>query len=79
MHSHSPPYRQAGGWNVPDPFFDDLAQRLFAIGLGIDAIAAQLTDPELAARLAQHVAALDDTIEQIRARAAAEPDEPASW
>ena len=51
-----------------DDLCDDVVQRLFAIGVGIDAIVGQLADRELAARLAKHVADLDDTIEQIRSR-----------
>jgi hypothetical protein len=51
-----------------DTLCDDVMQRLFATGVGIDAIVGQLPDSELAARLARHVADLDDTIAEIRAR-----------
>jgi signal transduction histidine kinase len=51
-----------------DSLCDDVVQRLFATGVGIEAIVGQLDDPELAQRLARHVADLDDTIEEIRSR-----------
>jgi signal transduction histidine kinase len=51
-----------------DGFLDDVMQRLFATGVGLHAIVPLVQDPELAARLARHVAALDDTIEEIRSR-----------
>jgi GAF domain-containing protein len=47
---------------------DNVMQRLFATGMGIQAIAGQVDDAELADRLARHIADLDDTIDQIRSR-----------
>ena len=49
-----------------DAFLDVVVQRLFATGMGIEAIVGQLPDGELADRLAQHVSDLDETTEEIR-------------
>ena len=51
-----------------DALFDDVMQRLFAAGVGIEAIVRQMANRELAARLAEHIAELGDIIEEIRAR-----------
>jgi signal transduction histidine kinase len=49
-----------------DAFLDVVVQRLFATGMGIEAIVGQLDDPELADRLSRHVSDLDETTEEIR-------------
>jgi signal transduction histidine kinase len=49
-----------------DAFLDVVVQRLFATGMGIEAIVAQLEDRELADRLSRHVSDLDETTEEIR-------------
>jgi signal transduction histidine kinase len=64
----SPPAPHAEHGARLDSLCDDVVQRLFATGVGIEAIVGQLDDPELARRLARHVADLDDTIEEIRSR-----------
>jgi signal transduction histidine kinase len=60
-----PPVEDLG---ASDRLLDDVIQRLFATGVGLHAIVPLVQDPELAARLARHVAELDDTIEEIRTR-----------
>jgi two-component system, NarL family, sensor histidine kinase DevS len=45
---------------------DLVIQRLFATGLGLQATAQRARDPEIEQRLASYVAALDDTIREIR-------------
>jgi hypothetical protein len=51
-----------------EALFDDVMQRLFAAGVGIEAIVRQMSNRELAARLAEHIAELGEVIEEIRAR-----------
>jgi GAF domain-containing protein len=52
---------------IAQDLHDNVMQRLFAIGVGLQALADQLAaEPE--ARLRRHVADLDETIEEIRAR-----------
>lgn len=68
MMSNGSPTPLIDGFTPVDALFDDVMQRLFAAGVGIDAIVGQLADRDLAARLAQHVAELDDIIEGIRTR-----------
>jgi signal transduction histidine kinase len=45
---------------------DDLIQRLFATGMGLQALVGQLSDEALAERLRQHIADLDETLDHIR-------------
>jgi two-component system, NarL family, sensor histidine kinase DevS len=45
---------------------DLVIQRLFATGLGLQATAQRVRDPEVAQRLTSYVTALDDTIREIR-------------
>jgi signal transduction histidine kinase len=47
---------------------DNVIQRLFAIGVGLQALLEQPLPASTAARLSRHVAELDETIEQIRTR-----------
>lgn len=47
---------------------DNVIQRLFATGVGLQALAGQSADPALADRLTRHIADLDETIDQIRTR-----------
>jgi GAF domain-containing protein len=47
---------------------DSVIQRLFATGVGLQALLTQVPDRQLAARLARHIADLDDTIAEIRTR-----------
>lgn len=47
---------------------DNVMQRLFATGVGLQALVNQLGDPDLADQLRRHIADLDDTLNQIRAR-----------
>jgi GAF domain-containing protein len=53
---------------IAQDLHDNVMQRLFATGVGIQAIVSQVEDAELADRLAHHIADLDDTIDQIRTR-----------
>jgi two-component system, NarL family, sensor histidine kinase DevS len=53
---------------IAQDLHDNVMQRLFATGVGLQAIAEQPLDPELADRLRRHVADLDDTIDEIRTR-----------
>ena len=52
---------------IAQDLHDNVMQRLFAIGVGLQSLAGELA-PEPEARLRRHVADLDETIEQIRAR-----------
>ena len=45
---------------------DTVIQRLFAVGLGIEAMNGRVRDPLVAERLDQVVTDLDDTIRQLR-------------
>jgi signal transduction histidine kinase len=47
---------------------DHVIQRLFATGIGLQALVGELGDAALADRLQRHIADLDDTLNQIRAR-----------
>jgi GAF domain-containing protein len=47
---------------------DNVIQRLFATGVGLQALAGQSADPALTDRLTRHIADLDETIDQIRTR-----------
>jgi signal transduction histidine kinase len=47
---------------------DNVMQRLFATGVGLQALVNQLGDRELADQLQRHIADLDDTLNEIRTR-----------
>jgi signal transduction histidine kinase len=47
---------------------DNVMQRLFATGVGLQGLAEQSLEPQVVARLARYIADLDETIEQIRVR-----------
>ena len=54
---------------IAQDLHDNVMQRLFATGVGLDALAGQAgLDPAVADRLRRYVTDLDQTIEQIRAR-----------
>ena len=53
---------------VAQDLHDSVMQRLFATGVGLQAIAGQRLDPDITARLSQHIADLDETIDEIRSR-----------
>jgi len=46
---------------------DNVVQRLFATGVGLQALVSRLPDGDLANRLQRHIADLDDTLDEIRA------------
>jgi signal transduction histidine kinase len=45
---------------------DNVMQRLFATGVGLQALAGKVTDPVLAARLEEHIADLGETLDEVR-------------
>jgi signal transduction histidine kinase len=45
---------------------EDVMQRVFATGLGLQALVGQVSDEALASRLLQCIADLDDTLDEIR-------------
>ncbi len=47
---------------------DNVMQRLFATGIGLQVLAGQQGTPETAARVQRHIAELDETIDEIRTR-----------
>lgn len=47
---------------------DNVLQRLFATGVGLQSLASGALPPELADRLARYIAELDETIDEIRTR-----------
>jgi GAF domain-containing protein len=53
---------------IAQDLHDNVMQRLFATGVGLQALAEQLLEPAMAARLSRHIADLDDTIDEIRNR-----------
>jgi GAF domain-containing protein len=53
---------------IAQDLHDNVMQRLFATGVGLQGLANLPLDGEIAARLSRHIADLDDTIEQIRTR-----------
>ena len=54
---------------IAQDLHDNVMQRLFATGVGLDALAGQAgLDPVVEAKLRDYVTDLDETIEQIRAR-----------
>jgi two-component system sensor histidine kinase DevS len=64
------------GWGRRDPAsrasfaherHDDAIQRLFAVGLGLQAALPRIRDPEVRERVAQSVVALDRVIHDMRA------------
>lgn len=55
-----------GELTVLEELHETVLQRLYATGMGLQALLGQLTDPELAARLRTHIADLDVTLDEIR-------------
>ena len=64
------------GWDGGDPAsrarvaherHDDVIQRLFGVGLGLQAALPRIRDPEARERVAQSVVALDRVIHEMRA------------
>jgi hypothetical protein len=45
---------------------DTVMQRVYATGLGLQALMTDVSDPVLAARLRRHIADLDETLREIR-------------
>jgi signal transduction histidine kinase len=45
---------------------DNVMQRLFATGVGLQALASKVDDPVLAARLEEHIADLGETLDEVR-------------
>jgi signal transduction histidine kinase len=45
---------------------EDVMQRVFATGLGLQALVGQVSDEALAGRLRRCIADLDDTLDEIR-------------
>ena len=69
-------YHDADGWDGDDPAsrarfaherHDDVIQRLFGVGLGLQAALPRILDPETRERVAQSVVALDRVIHEMRA------------
>jgi GAF domain-containing protein len=52
---------------IAQDLHDNVMQRLFAIGLGLEGVVSQQAEAGAAERLRRHIADLDQTIEQIRA------------
>jgi signal transduction histidine kinase len=53
---------------IAQDLHDNVMQRLFATGVGLQALADQRLDPDTGGRLRRYIADLDETIEQIRNR-----------
>ncbi len=53
---------------IAQDLHDNVIQRLFATGVGLQALVGQVPDGDLAERLQGHIADLDDTLDQIRSR-----------
>ena len=51
---------------IASDLHDTVIQRLFAVGLGIEAVTGRVNDPVVSERLAQAVTDLDETIRQLR-------------
>ena len=69
-------YHDADGWAGDDPAararfaherHDDVIQRLYGVGLGLQAALPRIRDPEARERVAQSVVALDRVIHEMRA------------
>jgi signal transduction histidine kinase len=52
--------------SVLSELHEDVMQRLFATGLGLQALIGQVPDEELRDRLRRYVGDLDDTLDEIR-------------
>ena len=50
---------------------DDVLQRLFATGIGLQVLADREPDAAAASQLRRHIAELDDTIEEVRSQVVA--------
>jgi signal transduction histidine kinase len=53
---------------IAQDLHDNVMQRLFATGVGLQALTDQQPDGPLAARLRRHIVDLDETIDEIRSR-----------
>lgn len=53
---------------IAQDLHDNVMQRLFATGVGLQALAEQQADAALSERLRRHIADLDETIDEIRTR-----------
>jgi GAF domain-containing protein len=53
---------------IAQDLHDNVMQRLFATGMGLQALAEQRLEPEVADRLRRYITDLDETIDQIRNR-----------
>jgi signal transduction histidine kinase len=53
---------------IAEDLHDNVMQRLFATGVGLQGLANQDLDPNVAQRLRGHIADLDETIDEIRTR-----------
>jgi signal transduction histidine kinase len=51
---------------VLENLHENVMQRVYATGMGLQALVGQLADSELADRLRTHIADLDDTLDEIR-------------
>jgi signal transduction histidine kinase len=51
---------------VLENLHENVMQRVYATGMGLQALVGQLADVELADRLRTHIADLDDTLDEIR-------------
>lgn len=53
---------------IAEDLHDNVMQRLFATGVGLEGVASQQLEPAAGERLRRYIADLDETIDQIRAR-----------
>jgi signal transduction histidine kinase len=51
---------------VLEAMHDTVVQRVYATGVGLQALVGRTSDADLAARLRVHIADLDDTLDEIR-------------
>jgi len=51
---------------VLEDLHENVIQRVYATGVGLQALVGQLPDAELANRLRRHIVDLDDTLDEIR-------------
>jgi signal transduction histidine kinase len=53
--------------SVLEDLHENVLQRVYATGVGLQALVGDLPDPDLADRLLTHIADLDVTLDEIRA------------
>jgi GAF domain-containing protein len=53
---------------IAEDLHDNVMQRLFATGMGLQALAQQRLEPDVAERLRRYISDLDETIDEIRGR-----------